>query len=318
MSIIRSRLIYASLAVLVIGLGLLWRSGLLPLSDFLTKYGGDALWALVVFLGFGFIFSRSSTLRVGLIALCFAWAVEFSQLYHAPWIDTIRATRLGGLVLGASFNVPDLFAYAIGIALGALAECVYFVREPAKKTRSGNGKHMETVVIRDATAADLPALARLHVTTFNETHASLFRNGPTAEVREHQWPQMFASADGSWFCLVIETSSGKLIGFAKGQRYAHADQPDFAGELNKIYLLREYQRRGLGRQLLGHVARRFLSEGISSMLLFGDARNRSNRFYEALGADKLLAPNGEFHGGYGWRDLRKLATICPADPTVTI
>jgi hypothetical protein len=37
----------------------------------------------------------------------------------------------------------------------------------------------------------------------------------------------------------------ELIGFAKGQPYAHLDQPDFAGELNKIYLLRAFHRRGL-------------------------------------------------------------------------
>ena len=125
--------------------------------------------------------------------------------------------------------------------------------------------------------------------------------------------QSFQAADGSWFCFVVEDADGKLIGFAKGQHYAHSDQRDFAGELNKIYLLREYHRRGLGRRLLGHVARRFLSQGISSMLLFGDARNPSNLFYEALGAEKLFAANGEFHGGYGWRDLRKLASICPTD-----
>src|SRR5262249_9235447 len=118
---------------------------------------------------------------------------------------------------------------------------------------------------------------------------------------------------GSWFCIVIEGPTGELIGFAKGQRYSHLDQPDFAGELNKIYLLREYHRRGLGRLLLGHVARRFLSQGISSMLLFGDARNPSNRFLEALGADGLFAVNDEFHGGSGWRDLRRLESICPAE-----
>jgi GNAT superfamily N-acetyltransferase len=169
------------------------------------------------------------------------------------------------------------------------------------------------IAIRDATSADVPALARLHVTTFNQTHAPVLMNGPTYEVRECQWRQAFQSPDGSWFCIVIECQTGELIGFAKGQRYAHPDQPVCAGELNKMYLLREYHRRGLGRRLLGHVARRFLSQGISSMLLFGDARNPSNRFYEALGADKLFAANGEFHGGYGWRDLRRLASICPSE-----
>jgi ribosomal protein S18 acetylase RimI-like enzyme len=172
---------------------------------------------------------------------------------------------------------------------------------------------MKTFAIREATSADIPVLARLHVATFNETHAPVRRGGPTYEVREYQWRQAFQSADGSWFCFVIEGPSGELIGFAKGQRYAHPDQPDFAGELNKLYLLREYHRRGLGRRLLGHVARRFLNQDISSMLLFGDARNPSNGFYEALGADMLFAANGEFHGGYGWRDLQQLASICPVD-----
>ena len=124
---------------------------------------------------------------------------------------------------------------------------------------------MKTFTIRQATSADIPVLARLHVTTFNETHAPVRRGGPTYEVREYQWRQAFQSADGSWFCFVIEGPSGELIGFAKGQRYAHTDRPDFAGELNKLYLLREYHRRGLGRRLLGHVARRFLNQGVASM-----------------------------------------------------
>jgi len=126
MPIQRSRLLYAFLVALSIGTGLLWRSSLLPLSSFLAKYGGDSLWALMVFLGFGFAFRRSSTARIALGAICFAWSIEFLQLYHSPWIDEIRSNRLGHLVLGAGFNGPDLLAYIIGVALGAVAEWVYF------------------------------------------------------------------------------------------------------------------------------------------------------------------------------------------------
>jgi hypothetical protein len=121
----RNRLVYAVSIALVIGTGLLWRSSRVRLPDFFAKYGGDALWALVVFLGFGFVFCRSSTVRIALVAVCFAWSIEFLQLYHAPWIDGIRSTRLGHLVLGSVFNVPDLLAYVIGIAIGAFAECVF-------------------------------------------------------------------------------------------------------------------------------------------------------------------------------------------------
>ena len=48
--------------------------------------------------------------------------IEFLQLYQAPWIHSIRAMRLGHLILGSTFNWPDLLAYLAGIALGAFAE----------------------------------------------------------------------------------------------------------------------------------------------------------------------------------------------------
>jgi hypothetical protein len=118
----RSRRSYAVALLVVIASGLLWRSPAVPLPAFYSKYGGDALWALLVFLGFGFTFARASTLRVTLSALCFSFVVEFSQLYQAPWIQSVRSTRLGALVLGATFNWPDLIAYAAGITAGCLAE----------------------------------------------------------------------------------------------------------------------------------------------------------------------------------------------------
>ena len=46
------------------------------------------------------------------------------------------------------------------------------------------------------------------------------------------------------------------------------------------------------------------------MLLFGDAANPSNGLYEAFGAERLYSADGEFHGGYGWRDLQLLVRAC--------
>lgn len=104
------------------GAGLLLRSHFFHLPSFFVKYGGDALWALLVFYAFGFLLRQSTTLQLSFISITFAWAIEFSQLYHAPWIDSIRAMRIGHLVLGSTFNPPDLMAYAVGIAIGAVAE----------------------------------------------------------------------------------------------------------------------------------------------------------------------------------------------------
>ena len=160
--------------------------------------------------------------------------------------------------------------------------------------------------LRNATLADLDPLVRLHVQTFNETHGP----GPSVEVREQQWRKAFVEADPAWFCFVAETSDGRLVGFAKGQPYTEEELGEFEGELNKIYVLREYQKRGLGRRLVCAVAQGFVGRGIRSMLLFGDASSPSNGFYERLGAERLIAANGEFHGSYGWRDLETLLEQC--------
>lgn len=65
---------------------------------------------------------RASTWAVGALALLAALTVELSQLYHAPWIDSIRHTTLGGLLLGFDFVWSDLACYAVGVALGVLME----------------------------------------------------------------------------------------------------------------------------------------------------------------------------------------------------
>ena len=160
------------------------------------------------------------------------------------------------------------------------------------------------VVLRDASPADIPDLAELHVRTFRETHGG----GPSVAVREQQWRSKFEEGV-LVFCVVLGEETDRLIGFASGER--HQDEPrTHAGELNKIYLLREYQGRGLGRRLVCVAATRFLENGITSMLLFGYAMSRSNGFYEALGAERLYAATGEFHGSYGWPDLGQLASLC--------
>ena len=163
--------------------------------------------------------------------------------------------------------------------------------------------------VRSATTNDIPALARLHVQTFDETHRGGRPGGPSYELRERQWREAFAVTDGAWFCFVVEDDDGELVAFAKGTPH-DGGVPGFAGELNKIYALQRVQRQGLGRRLLCSVAREFLSRGVTSMLLFGDASNPSNGFYEAFSAERLLSETGEFHGGYGWRDLSTLVGKC--------
>jgi Protein of unknown function (DUF2809) len=110
------------LIVLVCGLGIGSRRYARVLPGFVAAYAGDVLWALAAFLGIGLLLPRASTRTVAGLAMGFSLLIELSQLYHAPWIDSIRSTAAGGLILGFGFLWSDLVCYAVGVALGAAAE----------------------------------------------------------------------------------------------------------------------------------------------------------------------------------------------------
>jgi L-amino acid N-acyltransferase YncA len=198
----------------------------------------------------------------------------------------------------------------------AAVRFLFSFRRPSKATNARllhqRGETLDALVIREATPEDIPAVAALHVKTWSDTYWNV-RHPPTFLVRERQWREQFKKTDSNWFCFVVENQKGELVGFATGTSYASSDLPGYSGELSKIYLLSQYQRLGLGRRLVGHVARRFLSQGINTMVLFGIPQNPSCAFHEALGGQRLFARNGEFHGGYGWRDLQRLRSICPIE-----
>ena len=117
----RNRIVYAMLTLFTMAAGFLSRR-FLGEHAFIKLYVGDALWALMVFFGLAFVFRKQSTRTIALAALLFSFGIEFSQLYHAPWIDKIRNLPLGGLILGFSFVWSDLICYSLGIGFGVLVE----------------------------------------------------------------------------------------------------------------------------------------------------------------------------------------------------
>jgi len=118
----RPRWLTAALLLLTIALGLASRRYADTLPSFIAAYAGDALWAAMVFWIAALLFPRTRTRTLAAIALGLSFAVELSQLYQAPWINEIRATRLGALALGHGFLWSDLLCYAAGVALASVAD----------------------------------------------------------------------------------------------------------------------------------------------------------------------------------------------------
>ena len=119
----RSRPLYAVLILLTVAAGLASRSSLAAqLPAFVAIYAGDTLWALTLFLVLGFSFPRTGPGLLAIVALTLAFFVEFSQLYQARWINAVRDSRVGALVLGRGFLWSDLICYAAGVGAGWSSE----------------------------------------------------------------------------------------------------------------------------------------------------------------------------------------------------
>lgn len=110
-------------------------SRLIPqyLPDFYVNYVGDGLWAMAILFGLGLVFRTASTRRLVIVSLAITYAIEFSELYQADWINQLRSVKLIGLILGYTFLWSDLLMYTIGITFGALIEHYILWKNTTKK-----------------------------------------------------------------------------------------------------------------------------------------------------------------------------------------
>jgi glycopeptide antibiotics resistance protein len=116
------RIVYLIVIVIVILLGLASRTYGHFLPDFIAENAGDVLWTIMVYFGFRFLLIRKRILTAMLFSLLFSFSIEFSQLYQAGWINEVRGTVLGALVLGKGFLMVDLFRYTVGILIGGFLD----------------------------------------------------------------------------------------------------------------------------------------------------------------------------------------------------
>ena len=108
---------------LVIFAGLSSRSHLVRVfPDFVGTYAGDTLWALAAFLTLGIVFPVHPTRIIAATAIGISFGVECSQLYQADWINRIRSTLPGALLLGSGFLWSDFACYTAGVLMGVVGE----------------------------------------------------------------------------------------------------------------------------------------------------------------------------------------------------
>lgn len=115
---LKARLIYLGLIIITVITGLVTRE----FSSIIPFFIGDILWGLAVFLLMRFLFIKKSLQFAVILSSIYATLTELSQLYQAPWIDEIRPTFFGRVMLGETFLLSDILCYLIGIGIGILVE----------------------------------------------------------------------------------------------------------------------------------------------------------------------------------------------------
>lgn len=170
--------------------------------------------------------------------------------------------------------------------------------------------------IRLAGPSDAAAIARVHVGSWREAYRGLLPDslldGLTVEARAARWTILLAPGEAATF---VATRDSAVIGFGSAgpQRDAVLREAGYAGEVLALYVLREGQRCGIGRALMGSMAGMLDARGCESLALWvleGNAPAR--RFYEAVGG-VAIGTKEERRGeetvrevAYGWRDLSRL------------
>ena len=114
---LKSRIVWLLISCITIALGLASRHfKVVPL------FVGDILWATMVYFIMRFVFIHKPIRFIVIASLLFSYAIEILQLYKAHWIDSIRPTIFGRLVLGSTFNWGDMISYSVGVGLAVLVE----------------------------------------------------------------------------------------------------------------------------------------------------------------------------------------------------
>jgi hypothetical protein len=114
--------------VIVLGLGSRHRG----MPELVVQYAGDVLWGTMFFLLYSLLWPRKQAIILWIAAVVTTEGIEVSELYKAPWILSLRATAMGGLLLGHEFSWSDVICVVIGASLGAL-----FDRARAWSSRRG-------------------------------------------------------------------------------------------------------------------------------------------------------------------------------------
>jgi ribosomal protein S18 acetylase RimI-like enzyme len=169
---------------------------------------------------------------------------------------------------------------------------------------------VSNICYREANVADCPGVAYVHVRAWRESFAEIvpqaFLDKMSVEKRALAFAKRFS--DESYRMYVAEVPERGIVGFVDfGEPRESIDA--YETELYAIYILPEFQRRGVGRRLFDLGVEALVRDGKSSMYLLALEVSPYKSFYEKMGGQVVGKERVEIEGVmfeaevHGWDSL---------------
>lgn len=147
---------------------------------------------------------------------------------------------------------------------------------------------MQQIIYRKATSNDCLEIATLKGIVWNTTYKGIYSDDSLAnyDIPKNQgiFEQIVNNPDIE---LYVATDNDKIVGFMTcGKPYKPFQ--DFRQEVGLLYILKEYQRQGIGRQFF-RIARKHVLAGGHDKFLVSVSKQNQNAidFYSAMGGQVI-------------------------------
>jgi len=179
---------------------------------------------------------------------------------------------------------------------------------------------MADILLRAATLADAPAIARLHLASWRRAYRDLAPpevfEAMDEALRLKRWTATL-TLPPSRQAVVVAHRDGRLAGMGMASAPSQAGF-GARGEIASLYIDPSFQRLGLGRRLMSALAAQVAAWGYGGAALgVVDGNDRAIAFYEALGgqaAGRYLDPGPLWRSEnliFVWDDLPGLIGAAP-------
>ncbi|MDR0269541.1 GNAT family N-acetyltransferase [Paenibacillus sp.] len=174
---------------------------------------------------------------------------------------------------------------------------------------------MSKRTIREAEIMDIQGLAHVHLNSWLTTYRGIvpdnYLDNLKLESRIELWTRVLDPSNGS-MTFVLESPSGEIAGFINGGA-SRKKGLDIEAEVYSLYLLKEAQGKGHGRELMNRMIGYFREQRYRSMLVSVLEDNPAVPFYQKMGGRFLMSELLEISGEQvkelcmEWRNLDELA-----------